>query len=225
MNSASTARPEINRNAEQLVDEKASDAMKRGVDVYFSADVETDGPIPGPFSILSFALVFAGTFDGARFTPPHDYGQSFYRELRPISNDFQLEALRVNGLDRDRLRVKGERPEAAMTEAAKWIKGIVGQGKPILVAYPLSFDWSWLYWYFTRFSAVGSPFSHSLCFDIKTAFAVKAGVPISEAGKSRLLPSLRPQSRHTHHALEDAIEQAEIFARVFEWEGIRGSNP
>ena len=225
MNSALTARPETEGNAEQVVDEKASGTMKRSVDVYFSADVETDGPIPGPFSILSFALVFAGTFDGERFTAPQDYRQSFYRELRPISDDFQLEALRVNGLDRDRLVIEGERPEAAMTEATQWIRGIVGQGKPILVAYPLSFDWSWLYWYFTKFSAVGSPFNHSLCFDIKTAFAVKAGVPISEAGKSKLLPSLRPQSRHTHHALEDAIEQAEIFARVFEWEGKHGRNP
>src|SRR5262245_56668885 len=34
------------------------------VDVYFSADVETDGPIPGPYSMLSFALVQAGRFDG-----------------------------------------------------------------------------------------------------------------------------------------------------------------
>ena len=80
--------------------------MKRGLDVYFSADVETDGPIPGPYSILSFALVVAGTFDGVQFTPPPNYGQSFYRELKPISDDFQIEALRVNGLDRDRLLIK-----------------------------------------------------------------------------------------------------------------------
>jgi hypothetical protein len=199
--------------------------MKRGLDVYFSADVETDGPIPGPFSILSFALVFAGKFDGTRFTAPKDHKQSFYRELKPISNDFQLEALKVNGLDRDRLLREGESPEKAMTEAAHWITHLGGAAKPILVAYPLSFDWSWLYWYFTKFSAVGSPFNHSLCFDIKTAFAVKAGVPISEAGKSKLLPNLRPQNRHTHHALEDAIEQAEIFARVFEWEGVHGRTP
>jgi hypothetical protein len=156
MDSALTAPPESEGNAEQLADERASATMKRGLDVYFSADVETDGPIPGPFSILSFALVFAGAFDGVRFTAPQNYQQSFYRELRPISSDFQLEALRVNGLDRDRLLIEGERPEAAMTEAAQWIKGIVEHGKPILVAYPLSFDWSWLYWYFTRFSATGS---------------------------------------------------------------------
>lgn len=224
MNPALTARLETGVTAERLADEKASGAMARGLDVYFSADVETDGPIPGPFSILSFALVLAGTFDGERFDPAKDYKRSFYRELKPISDQYQPDALRVNGLDRNKLLIEGQQPEIAMTEAAQWINGVVGQGKPILVAYPLSFDWSWLYWYFTKFSAQGSPFNHSLCFDIKTAFAVKARIPISEAGKSKLLPSLRPQTPHTHHALEDAIEQAEIFTRVFEWEGNRGKN-
>jgi hypothetical protein len=31
-----------------------SQLVESGADAYFSADVETDGPIPGPFSILSF---------------------------------------------------------------------------------------------------------------------------------------------------------------------------
>ena len=81
-------------------------------------------------------------------------------------------------------------------------------------------DWTWLYWYFVRFSAVGSPFDHSSCFDIKTAFAVKGRRPISKAGRSQLVPALRPDGAHTHHAKDDAIEQAEIFARLFEWEGV-----
>lgn len=193
--------------------------MLRACDVYFSADVETDGPIPGPFSILSFAMVYAGRFDGHRFSTPATYDRTFYRELKPISSNFQPEALRINGLDRNRLLREGEAPNLAMSEAAQWIAEISRDGRPILVAYPLSFDWSWLYWYFTNFSKSGSPFNHSLCFDIKTAFAVKARVPISEAGKSKLIPSLRPQSRHTHHALDDAVEQAQIFANVFRWEG------
>jgi hypothetical protein len=58
---------------------------ERNVDVYFSADLETDGPIPGPYSILSFALVYAGSYDGQTFTRPKNYEESFYRELRPIS--------------------------------------------------------------------------------------------------------------------------------------------
>lgn len=112
-----------------------------------------------------------------------------------------------------------------MTEAGGWIRDIAGSAKPVLVAYPLSFDWAWLYWYFVRFGAQGSPFNHSLCFDVKTAFAVKARVPISEAGRSKLLPSLRPERKHTHNALDDAIEQAEIFSNIFKWEGKHGRNP
>jgi len=194
-------------------------------DVYFSADVETDGPIPGPYSMLSFALVYAGTFDGKEFKRPKTLQETFYRELKPISKDFQAEALRVNGLDRERLCREGETPEGAIREAYEWIAGIAGGAKPVLVAYPLSFDWAWLYWYFVKFSSKGSPFNHSLCFDMKTAYAVKASVPISEAGRSKILPQLLPERRHTHHALDDATEQAEIFGNLFEWGGNRGRTP
>jgi hypothetical protein len=198
-----------------------SQRWKNKVDAYFSADVETDGPIPGPFSILSFALVFAGSFDGGQFRRPDNYEQRLYKELKPISENFEPEALRVNGLDRRRLCLEGESPENAMTEVCRWVKSVAGPAQPVLVAFPLSFDWTWLYWYFIRFSADGSPFDYSRCFDIKTAIAVKASIPISEAGRSRIDPSLRSRHPNTHHAIDDAIAQAEIFANVFEWEGVR----
>lgn len=193
------------------------------MDAYFSADVETDGPIPGPFSMLSFALVYAGSFDGKRFERPKTYQKVFYVELKPISKQFQEEALRVNGLDRERLCLEGASPEEAMTSASRWVRENAARGKPTLIAYPLSFDWSWLYWYFVQFSKDGSPFGYSRCFDIKTALAVKAAIPISEAGRSQLLPLLSAKHPHTHHAVDDAIEQAEIFANIFEWEGVNGS--
>src|SRR5437588_1760632 len=212
----------------QIPDKTMSNAKREGhlqrpaVDEYFSADVETDGPIPRPYSILSFALVYAGSYDGKKFIRPRDLTKTFYAELKPISEKYESEALQVNGLDRERLCKEGQSPELAMTSAARWVKQLAGEHTPVLAAYPLSFDWAWLYWYFLRFSAEGSPFNHSRCFDIKTAFAVKAAVPISEAGKSNLFEQLRPQRRHTHHALDDALEQAEIFANIFEWEGRRG---
>jgi hypothetical protein len=196
--------------------------LERKGDAYFSADVETDGPIPGPFSMLSFAIVYAGSFDGKRFERPRTYERVFYKELKPISDDFQVEALRVNGLDRERLVLEGEFPNRAMTEASGWVRQNSGWGRPVLVAYPLSFDWTWLYWYFIKFSEDGSPFDYSRCFDIKTALAVKRGVPISQAGRSRLDPALRSSRKHTHHAIDDAIAQAEIFANVFEWRGVVG---
>jgi hypothetical protein len=186
-------------------------------DIYFSADVETDGPIPGPYSMLSFALVTAGTFDGTRFVRPANYDEHYYAELRPISEQFESEALAVNGLDRGRLVIEGEDPRAAMTRASRWIAEQAKGKRPVLVAYPLSFDWTWLYWYFVNFSEQGSPFDHSRCYDLKTAFAVKAGLPICLSGRSRIPAHLRGTHQHTHHALDDAIEQAELFANIFDW--------
>lgn len=213
----------LSRSGRELSEiEREAQEPGRAVDVYFSADVETDGPIPGPFSMLSFAIVYAGSFDGQRFERPENYDKTFYKELKPISDEFQEEALQVNGLDRARLCREGENPEHGMTDAALWVKSIAGAAKPVLVAYPLSFDWSWLYWYFIRFSNAGSPFGYSQCFDLKTALAVKGAMPIAEASRSKLKASLKSQRQHTHHALEDAIEQAEIFANIFQWRGVIG---
>lgn len=187
-------------------------------DSYFSADIETDGPIPGPYSMLSFALVPAGTFDGQQFRRPENYDDAFYVQLRPISTEFELEALAVNGLDRDQLLKTGTDPAEAMRDATRWIAERSAGGAPVLVAYPLSFDWSWLYWYFVRFTG-GSPFKHSRCYDIKTAVAVKCGIPVVDSGLKQLPPELQAQHAHTHHAVDDAIAQAEIFANVFEYRG------
>lgn len=186
-------------------------------DIYFSADVETDGPIPGPFSMLSFALVTAGSFDGNKFIRPAHYNEHFYAELCPISEQFEIEALEVNGLDRIRLLSEGADPYQVMTAANQWIEEQSKGRRPVLVAYPLSFDWTWLYWYFVKFSKSGSPFEHSRCYDLKTAFAVKANIPICRAGRSKIPNHLRSARAHTHHALDDAVEQAELFANIFEW--------
>lgn len=197
----------------------SSRVREENIDVYFSADVETDGPIPGPYSLLSFAMVYAGRFDGQKFEHPDKLDQTYYCELKPISDSYEPEALHVNQLDRDRLCHEGQDPKDAMTEASRWVRNIAGPYRPVLVAYPLSFDWTWLYWYFIRFSSEGSPFNHSGCFDIKTAYAVKGRLPVALSGRSNLERWLLPRREHSHHALDDAIEQAEIFAKLMEWEG------
>lgn len=187
-------------------------------DVYFSADIETDGPIPGEFSMLTFALVYAGRFDGAAFQRPASYETSFETTLKPISDRFEREALQVNGLDRQQLLRDGRDPAAAMAEASDWIQAHAAGATPILVAYPLSFDWTWLYWYFVRFTGK-SPFNHSRCFDLKTAIAVRGRRTVSSSGHDRLPTALRSAMPHTHRALDDAIEQADILANFFEWDG------
>jgi hypothetical protein len=185
-------------------------------DVYFSADVETDGPIPGRFSMLSFGLALAGRFDGTTFDRTDPRSQTFYRELKPITEGFDPETARVSGLDRDQLRVSGEEPADAMRDAARWVSDVAGEGTPILVAFPLSFDWSFLYWYFVAFADGASPFGHASCLDMKTAFAIRARRPIALSGASRLPDEIRASRPHEHHALADAVEQAEIFQNILE---------
>lgn len=190
-------------------------AFTRNMDVYFSVDVETDGPIPGRYSMLSFALVYAGAFDGKTFYEPLEFTHNYYAELRPIYPEFEVEALQVNGLDRNKLIECGQDPIAAMTSAGVWVENIVGKAEPVFVAYPLSFDWTWMYWYFVQFAAGGSPFGFSKCFDIKTAMAMTLGRTIRTIGKERIPSVLQSKSPHTHNALDDAISQAELFSNIF----------
>jgi hypothetical protein len=53
-------------------------------DLYFSADIEADGPIPGTYSMLSFGLAVAGRFDGTLFEAYDPTKATFYRELKPL---------------------------------------------------------------------------------------------------------------------------------------------
>ena len=186
-------------------------------DFYISADIEADGPIPGPFSMLAFGFAVAGRSDGERFDGGIA-GGTFYRELCPISDEFEPKALEVSGLDRDRLTREGSDPAQAMAEAGEWIAAHAGSGRPVLVGYPVVFDWMFLHWYFVRFAGE-SPFGFSSALDIKTMYQQKARVTVSEAGRGDLPDFLRSDREHTHNALDDALEQADVFAHVFNWDG------
>ena len=188
-------------------------------EVYVSVDVEADGPIPGPYSMLSFGMAACGAFDGAGFTARDPAERTFYAELKPISDTFDPEALAVSGLDRDRLARDGLDPAEAMSAASAWVAETATGATPVLVAYPLAYDWMWLYWYFVRFAHSGSPFGHSRHLDIKTLYAAKAGVPVTRSTKGQMPSELLSRRPHTHNALDDAIEQAELFQNLMTWHG------
>jgi len=186
-------------------------------DLYISADVETDGPVPGSYSLLSFGLTLVGKYDGSQFERFEVGKSTFYRELQPISDRFEEEALSVNGLDRESLAEHGIEPGTAMSEAAEWILSVSDGCRPVLVAYPVAFDWSFLYWYFESFAPKGSPFGHSSCLDIRTLYQAVAGTVFDRSGKAAMPDFLRPSNPHTHNALDDAVEQGELFANLLGW--------
>jgi len=104
-----------------------------------------------------------------------------------------------------------------MAEAATWVRSMCPECRPVLVAYPVAFDWAFLYWYFERFAPEGSPFGHSSCLDIRTLYQAVAGTVFDRSGKTAMPDFLRPDSPHTHNALDDAIEQGELFANLLSW--------
>ncbi|MFF4446355.1 MTH938/NDUFAF3 family protein [Streptomyces sp. NPDC001502] len=184
--------------------------------LYISVDIEADGPIPGPYSMISFGASVAGRQDGASYTAADPEQLTFYRELQPISEEFVPEALAVSGLDRDRLVREGADPAAAMAEFRTWVREVSAGAQPVMCGYPASFDWTFLYWYLIRFGG-DSPFGHSGCLDMKTLYAAKARVPLRAAVKGRMPRGLLSRRRHTHHALDDAIEQAELMSNLMLW--------
>ncbi|MFH9551618.1 exonuclease [Streptomyces sp. NPDC017435] len=186
--------------------------------LYISVDIEADGPIPGPYSMLSLGAAVAGRQDADGFTAADPARRTFYAELRPISDEFDAEALAVSGLDRERLADEGLEPAVALARFTAWVREVSGGAQPVMCGYPASYDWTFLYWYLIRFTG-GSPFGHSGCLDMKTLYATKAGLPLRAVAKRTMPPHLLSRRPHTHHALDDAVEQAELLANLMAWPG------
>lgn len=192
-------------------------------EVYFSIDVEADGAIPGPFSMSSFGIVACGYRQKGGLLVDLDLDADvncFYRELKPISNDFEPAAAAVAGLDRDELISKGADPETAMKEAAAFIENRVASlGKnirPVFMGWPVSYDWLFTYWYFMKFAH--SPFGHSSAIDLKSVFATKADIPLRRVGKRMIPKELQSKRKHTHNALDDARGQGELGMNILRWQ-------
>lgn len=193
-------------------------------DLYISLDVEADGPIPGPtgwgYSMLSLGACVAGSMDGGGFHRVDPRATTFYCELQPISDDVVPDALRVCekalSMPREELRRHGRPPREAMSDFVRWVEQAERRydGRAVAVGWPSAWDFgTWVFWYLMRF--VGrSPFSHGQHRDIRDVAAALMGRPIRGMTKRTLPRALLPDARHTHNALDDAVEQAELFANV-----------
>lgn len=167
--------------------------------------------------MLALGLCVAGRLEDGRYEAAEPEERTLYLELAPISDRFETAALEVARLDRESLRREGEEPGAAMARVAEWIAAVSGEARAVICAYPAAFDWPFLYWYLQSYAAEKNPVGFSSCIDMKTMYATKAGVPLGRAGRDDLPAELCSERPHTHNALDDAIEQAEIFSKLFTW--------
>ena len=183
-------------------------------DLYISADVEADGPIPGLYSMSSVGLVVVGRYDGSALERPRE-PDTFYRELKPVTDRFDPAAAAVAGLDREALVRDGAEPGKAMADLVAWVEGLGRQhdARPVFAAYPASFDWIFVYHYLIAYYG-SSPFGFSSVLDMKTLYAARSGVVFGSATKRSMPRSLLSSRPHTHHALDDAREQADLLVNL-----------
>ncbi len=181
--------------------------MVKGVnEVFVSTDVETDGPIPGPYSMLSFGSAayladktLLGTFSANLETLPG-----------AAAEPRTMEWWRKRPAAWDACRQNVRPPEAAMKEYLAWLKAL--PGRPVFVAYPAAFDFMFVYWYLIRFTGE-SPFSHS-ALDIKTYAMAVLKRPYRESTKRHMPSRWFDELPHTHQALDDAIGQGALFCNM-----------
>jgi len=175
-------------------------------EIYISTDVETDGPIPGPHSLLSLGSAaytadktlvstFSANFETLEGATAHPKTAEWWAT--------QPEAWAA-------CRCDLQKPESAMRAYVEWIRGL--PGKPVFVAYPAGFDFLFVYWYLIRFTGE-SPFSHS-ALDMKSYAMALMKTEYRSSTKRNMPKQWFDDLPHTHVALDDAIEQGALFCNM-----------
>jgi hypothetical protein len=180
-------------------------------EIYLSIDVEADGPIPGPYSMLSFGI--------AAFSLDKVLLSTFARNLEPLPGATQHPRVMAWWESTADLRAAYRRTRedvqpvrAAMLECDAWVKSLRVHGRPCAVGAPAAYDFgAWLYWYLV-YAAGDVPELGFAALDLKSfAFGRIPRSRYRSLGKGTYPPEwFDPDVPHTHVALEDAIEQGSI---------------
>jgi DNA polymerase III epsilon subunit-like protein len=171
-----------------------------------SVDVETSGPAPSVASLLSI---------GACLVDDPEEGIEIL--VRPIPGlAWSDEAEAVHHLTRERLEAEGLEPAAAMERLVGWVADRVPTGSiPVLVSFNAPFDWLFVADYCWRYLG-RNPFGIS-ALDLKALYmgrhldTVRRWANTRKGDVRERYPIDLP---HTHGALDDAREQAEICRRI-----------
>jgi ribonuclease T len=174
-------------------------------EVLISVDVETSGPTPSTGSLIAIGAC-----------PVDQPELTFYRELKAdpeIPWDHRTEA--AHGLTRAYLEENGAETGDAIRNFAEWIETASAGRIPVMVGVNVSFDWMFIADYLMRY--VGrNPFGIAP-LDLKSLFMGRYAVKRwADTGKRNILRHVKVDLPHTHNALDDALMQAQICARLLE---------
>lgn len=167
-----------------------------------SVDVETAGPIPRRYSMLSIGACLVD-----------DPGREFYVELKPELPAFKEDAVAISGLSFEQLEKSGAEPREAMLAFDAWLSAEVPAGsRPVFVAFNAVFDWMFIDDYFHRLLG-RNPFGHT-AVDIKAYALGVLGGTWGQTSMRYLSPRFLGGRKLAHNALGDAHDQAELYRAI-----------
>lgn len=171
-------------------------------ELLISVDVETAGPNPSRYSMLSIGACLVD-----------DPDQDFYIELKPVGTLITAEAFSVGGISLDHASAHGTEPATAMGRFEEWIASVTpAGGSPLFVGFNAGFDWMFVCDYFERFLG-RNPFGHS-SLDVKSYYLGVAGGTWAQTSLRHLSPRYLNGRALSHNALGDARDQAELFRAI-----------
>jgi hypothetical protein len=198
------------------VAKKQRQQQARTPEIYLSVDVEADGPVPGPYSMLSFGI--------AAFTIDKVLLGTFTRNLELLPGATQHPRVMAwwqsSGANRaayEKTRENVQPVRESMLACEAWVKSLRAHGKPCAVGAPAAYDYgAWLYWYLVVYAAGDVPELGFSALDLKSfAMGRIEGSRYRFLGKSTYDPDwFDEDTPHTHVALDDAIEQGAIMVNA-----------
>jgi len=181
--------------------------------LYISIDIEADGPIPGVYSMLSLGAAAFRRGGPVERIPL----KTFKRNLLPLPEarqDPETMAWWKTQPDAWKATTEGAiDPAVALQDFAEWLRHWNPRDL-VIVGYPVTFDFQWVYWYWWKFIGVKPPFGFQ-GLDIKTLAMTAIRCEYKQATK-RNMPKkwFEGAPKHTHDALDDAIGQGILFLNI-----------
>ena len=160
---------------------------------YVMVDVETDGPIPADYSMICLGAVVVD----------ESLDKRFYGQLKPISEQWIPESLKISGFSRNQTQ-QFDAPKEVMEKFSAWIE-VSCAGTPLFISDNNGFDWQFVNYYFHHFLG-NNPFG----FSSTNLGSLYKGL-VKDTSKN--FKHLR-NTAHTHDPLDDAVGNAEALLHM-----------
>lgn len=179
--------------------------------LYLSLDIETDGPVPGLYSMRQIGI--------ALFSTQGQVMWKYEANLSPLPEasidlktwEWWNEPEQKDAFD---YMMKNPRdPEQVIKELSAYLIELKRLHKIFVVCWPACFDWSFINYYMIKFTGENPLGRTSMCGRSYAWAMAKTAHP--NVDMSTLLDTWEDKRfKHTHKALDDALEQGARFVNM-----------